>query len=275
MPTIDYQQEYDNRAAVPEHPEIFAAWRRDAEAARAALSGERDVAYGPRPRQVYDHFASGAGNAPVMMFIHGGYWRSLDKSAFSHLAHGPVAHGIDVYVPSYTLCPEVGVGDIIEEMRQAAVAIHQRAGRRVVVAGHSAGGHLAACLLATDWTARDPGLPADLVPAAFSLSGLFDLEPLRHTKVNDALGLDAAGAEAVSPMRWRPPVGKTADLVVGGAESGEYHRQSAELAQQWGRAGVAVSYQSAPSDNHFTVIAPLADASSAMTARIETLCGKG
>ena len=274
MSAIDYQKEYDNRAAVPGHPEIFAGWRRDAEAARAALPGARDVAYGPRPRQVYDMFASGAEDAPALMFIHGGYWRALDKSSFSHLARGPAAHGIDVYVPSYTLCPDISVAGIIEEIRQAAAHIYQQTGKQVVAAGHSAGGHLAACLLATDWRARSPDLPADLTPAALSLSGLFDLEPLRHTDINDALGLDAAAAEAVSPVRWPAPEGKIIDLVVGGAESGEYHRQSAALAQTWGRAGTATRYQSAPGGNHFTVIAPLADPDSALTARIAELCGK-
>ena len=272
MSTIDYQREYDNRAAVPEHPEIFEGWRRDADAARADIPGDRDVAYGPRPRQVFDHFVSRADNAPALMFIHGGYWRSLDKAFFSHLARGPVGHGIDVYIPSYTLCPEISVSEIIEELRQAVIAVHQRSGCPVTVAGHSAGGHLAACLLATNWRARDAQLPANMVAAAYSLSGLFDLAPLRHTSVNDALQLDAEGAAAVSPLLWPAPTGKTIDLIVGGAESGEYHRQSADLAQRWARGGVATRYESMPGDNHFTVIAPLMTPDSAMSARVAELC---
>lgn len=270
---IDYEAEYNNRARVPEHPEIMAGWAQAAAQAREALPGPRDLSYGERPRNLIDGFVppKREETAAVVMFIHGGYWQFLDKSSFSHLARGLFEHGIATYVPSYTLCPQARVGDIIEEMRRAVETVYRRAGRRVVVAGHSAGGHLAGALLATDWSARAGDLPAGLVPAAYSISGLFDLAPLIETSINKALGLDAAEARAASPVHWPAPKGLVLDAVVGGAESAEFHRQSAELAQVWGRAGVATRYESAPNANHFDVIAPMADPESAMTARLVSL----
>lgn len=277
MTEIDYEAEYDNRAAVPEHPEFFRYWERAAGAAREALPGARDIAYGPRPRQRMDQFAptEGATAAQALLFIHGGYWRSLDRSSFSHLARGPVAHGIDTYLPSYSLCPEVGIPDIIEELRDAAVAVHRRTEKRLVVSGHSAGGHLAAAVLATDWKARDAALPADLVTAAQSLSGLFDLAPLMKTSVNDALRLDADTAAAASPALWPAPAGKRIDLIVGGDESSEYHRQTATLAQAWGRGGSWVRTENLPGAHHFSIVASLEDPSSAFTRRLAEFCAAG
>ncbi len=272
LPSLDYEAEYNNRARVPEHMAIIGQWGRDASAARDELGGPRDLAYGDAPRNVLDGFTpTDPINGAVVMFIHGGYWQALDKSSFSHMARGPVAHGVSVYIPSYTLCPDVQISDIIAEMRTAAMAVHRLTGRLVVVAGHSAGGHLAAALLATDWPAISDDLPADLVTSAYSISGVFELAPLVHTSINGALGLDAASAAAVSPALWAAPTGKTCDAVVGGAESSEFHRQSADLAHSWGAAGVATRYESVPHANHFDVIAPMADPDSAMTARLVQL----
>lgn len=144
-------------------------------------------------------------------------------------------------------------------------------GRPLVVSGHSAGGHLAACMLATDWPAYDASLPKDLVRAAYAISGLFELEPLVTTSVNKALGLDHDAAKAASPLYWKPPAGKTLDAVVGGNESAEYHRQSRTMAEVWGRAGVATRFGVVPDANHFTAIAPLADPDSAMVKRLKEL----
>ncbi|MGF6432128.1 alpha/beta hydrolase [Bradyrhizobium elkanii] len=205
-----------------------------------------------------------------MVFIHGGYWQALDGSSSSHCARGLNGHGISVAVPSYDLCPNVTVGDIIGEMRAACREL-ARLGRPLVVSGHSAGGHLAACMLATDWPAYDASLPKDLVRAAYAISGLFELEPLVGTSINKALGLDRATARAASPLSWTPPAGATLDAVVGGTESAEYHRQSRTIVEVWGKAGVATQFGVVPDANHFTAIAPLADPGSAMVARLKQL----
>jgi arylformamidase len=183
------------------------------------------------------------------------------------MARGLNARGIAVAVPGYDLCPQVGVGAIIEQLRLACRALADAGS--LVVSGHSAGGHLAACLLATDWAPL--GVPSRLVPAAYAISGLFDLTPLLRTQVNDALGLDESEAERLSPIGWTPPSGTVFDAVVGGAESGEYLRQSASIVERWGRAGVATRYEAVPGANHFTVVAPLADPDSAMTRRLAGL----
>lgn len=270
MPGIDYAAEYNNRARVPEHLEIMAGWSRDAEAYRAARAGAwQTLGYGPGERQRIDVFP-GAGRGAIVVFIHGGYWQSLDRSAFSHLAAGLNARGVDVAVPGYDLCPHVTIADIIAQMRAAARELAQL-GRPLVISGHSAGGHLAACLLATDWPALDPALPADLVGAAYAISGLFDLAPLIETPLNAALRLDAATARAASPIDWLPPSRGSIDAVVGGAESSEFLRQSRIITEAWGRAGIAARYAEIPGANHFTVIAPLADPNSPMTARLTEL----
>ena len=134
-----------------------------------------------------------------MVYIHGGYWQALDGSFFSHLAGGLNAHGIDVAIPSYDLCPAVSVGEIIAQMRMATRELAQ-VRKPLVICGHSAGGHLAAWMLATDWRELDPSLPADLVIAAYTISGLFELVPLVETSINTALRLDHAAAIAASPL---------------------------------------------------------------------------
>jgi arylformamidase len=195
-PTVDYDVEYNNRARVPEHPALFAGWAKDAAAYRARHAPSC-ISYGPGARNMVDFFP-GDREGPIVVFIYGGYWQSLDGSSFSHLAGGLNAHGIGVAIPSYDLCPNVSVDDIIQQMRAASREL-ARLGRPLVISGHSAGGHLAACMLATDWPAFDTTLPEDLVVAAYAISGLFDLTPLVETSINKALRLDHAAARAASP----------------------------------------------------------------------------
>lgn len=268
MNAVDYEAEYNNRARVPEHPALMAAWGRDAAAWRAEHP-PRVLTYGPSERNKIDLFA-GERDGPVVVFIHGGYWQAFDGSSFSHCARGLNRHGISVAVPSYDLCPNVSIDEIIGQMRQATREL-ARFGKPLVVSGHSAGGHLAACMLATDWSAVDGSLPRHLVSAAYAISGLFDLAPLVGTSINRALGLDASSARAASPLFWKPPAHGTLDAVVGENESGEYHRQSRIIVDGWSKAGVATRFGTVPSANHFAAIAPLADPDSPMVARLKEL----
>jgi arylformamidase len=268
---IDYEVEYNNRARIPEHPALFAGWARDAAAYRERHA-PRVIAYGASARNRIDFF-TGEGSGPIVVFIHGGYWQAFDASFFSHLAAGLNAHGIGVAIPSYDLCPAVTVDEIIGQMRNAAREL-ARAGQPLVVSGHSAGGHLAACLLATDWPAFDVSLPPDLVRAAYSISGLFDLGPLVETSINRALHLDSASASAASPLFWKPPALGSLDAVVGETESVEYFRQSRTIVEAWGAAGLATRFGTVPGANHITAIAPLADPDSPMVARLKQLAGR-
>ena len=265
---IDYEVEYNNRARVPENPALIAGWARDAAAWREQHA-PRSIPYGPGARNMIDFFP-GAGEGPIVVFIHGGYWQALDGSFFSHLAGGLNAHGISVAVPSYDLCPGVTVDQIIQEMRAASREL-ARLGRSLVMSGHSAGGHLAACMLATDWPALDASLPANLVVAAYTISGLFDLEPLVETSINKAMRLDHAAARAASPLFWNAPARGSLDAVVGCDESAEYFRQSQTIVERWGAAGIATRFGTVPNANHFTAIAPLADPNSPMVLRIREL----
>jgi arylformamidase len=265
---IDYEVEYNNRARVPENPAIMAGWARDAASYRERHPPQV-IRYGSGARHVVGLF-SGDQQAPVVVFIHGGYWQALDGSSFSHLAAGLNAHGIGVAIPSYDLCPDVTVEQIIGEMREATREL-ARLGQPLVMTGHSAGGHLAACMLATDWPAFDPSLPRDLVVAAYAISGLFDLVPLVETSINKALRLDVAAARAASPLFWNAPLRGSLDAVVGEREPAEYFRQSRSIVDAWGSAGLATRFGTVAGANHFTAIAPLADPDSPMVARLKQL----
>jgi arylformamidase len=270
---VDYEVEYNNRARVPENPAIIAAWANEAKAYREAHSGRWSaIPYSRGARNSMDFFP-GDGAGPIVVFIHGGYWQALDGSFFSHLAGGLNAHGVDVALPSYDLCPSVSVGDIIEQMQRMSQRL-ARLGRPLVMSGHSAGGQLAACLLATHWRNFDSWLPEALVTAAYTISGLFDLPPLVKTSINKALQLDDGSARAASPLFWEPPVRGTLDAVVGGNESAEYFRQSRSIVEAWGAAGLATRFGIVPGANHFTAIAPLADPDSPMTLRLKQLAGR-
>lgn len=268
---VDYEKEYDNRARVPEHPQIFARWDADAAAYRADAQGaELGLKYGPSPRQTIDLFpGKGAGpDAPLAMFIHGGWWRSLSPASFSQMAKGPNAHGVDVAVVGYDLCPTVSIATITEQMRAACLALWQRHKKRITVYGHSAGGHLTACMLTTDWKALDASAPADLVPAGYAISGVFDLSPLTQVSFNKDLRLDDAEAHRMSPLLWNVPKGRVLIAAVGGIESNEFLRQSRTMAEQWSRKGAKTLYRPIAGANHFTVLDPLTAPSSAMTRHI-------
>jgi len=274
---IDYEAEYNNRARVPEYPAIFARWAADSADYRAATTAagraELGLPYGGSARQTVDIFdAAEADDPPVALFIHGGYWRAFEPQTFSFAAKGLNARNIAVAVAGYDLCPHVSMGQIVGQVRKCCLFLWERFGRRIRVFGHSAGGHLAACMLATDWRSLDPTAPVDLVPAAYSISGLFDLSPFVGLQMNQDLKLDEAEACAQSPVLWPAPAGRILDAVVGGAESAEYHRQSKLIVDEWANKGVLTRYGEIPGANHFTAIAPLADPGSGMVKRIAELC---
>ncbi|MBK1659411.1 alpha/beta hydrolase [Paracraurococcus ruber] len=250
---MDLEAEYNNRARVADSAARIAAWARDAAAFREAWAeADHALPYGAGERERLDLFRPGPGQAwPIALFLHGGYWQALDRSFFSHAARGLLAEGVAVAIASYDLCPAVPLARIVDQARGAAAMLHRRTGRRIVATGHSAGGHLTAMLMATDWRALDPALPADLVPAGLPISGVFELAPLLGTSIATALQLSRAEAEALSP-RNLPPPGGALHLVVGGAESDEFLRQSRDFAVHWGG-----TFEALPGLNHFTVLDPL------------------
>ncbi len=250
---LDLENEYNNRARVPDYPAIMEGWQRDAAAFRAAHPhAQLAVSYGPTERQRLDIFWPGPKRqAPMAVFWHGGYWRALDRSYFSHLAAGLVARGVAVAMPSYDLCPYVPLTEIITQARRAARFLYERTGAPMLGMGHSAGGHLAAMVLAQE---------TEAVPAILPISGLFDLAPLVATTVNDALKLSLTDAVALSPVSLPKPAHRGLHAVAGTDESGEYHRQTRAIAAAWGGTHEETA------GNHFTVIAPLTDPTSALVA---------
>ncbi len=260
---LDLEAEYNNRAAVPDHPAVMARWTADAEAARSAHP-PTVLPYGPGEREAMDLFEAGPG-APVAVFIHGGYWQALDRSWFSWVAPALLRQGVSVAVPSYDLAPRVRLGRIIAQAREAVELVRARTGARPVVFGHSAGGHMAACMLSEGRAA-----------AAVAISGLFDLAPLVRTSLNDALRLDAREAAALSPIHWPVPNGSTPggtvlDCIVGADETAEFVRQSRDMAEFWGAKGVETRFEALPGLNHFTVVDPLADPDSGLVKRVVEL----
>lgn len=270
MTALDLEAEYNNRARVPEHPGIIAKWKSDAEAFRAShRNAEPGISYGPGARQTLDIFwPDTSREAPLALFIHGGYWQALDPSSFSHLAKVPNEKGVAFALCGYDLCPQVKVADIIEQVRASVLHLWKRHGRRLIASGHSAGGHLTACLLATDWKKYDADAPEDLVPSGLSISGLFDLTPLVPTTVNNALKMDETEAAKNSPLHW-PLTGKRMlDAWVGGVESSEYLRQSRVAADEWKKRGAETAYREVAGANHFTVLDPLTDPGSEISLRL-------
>jgi arylformamidase len=252
-------------------PAIIAGWEADAAQFRDAAGGELGLSYGPHERTRTDIFRSKEDHGGAhAVFIHGGYWQNLDRAYFSHLAQGLEFHGIPMAVPSYPLCPQVSVADIVADMQRFCLWLWKRSGRRLVVAGHSAGGHLAACMAATEWPAL--GGPARLVTGGLGISGIYDLRPLIPTSINKALKLDEKTARAVSPLCWPAPHGVRFEAWVGGQESPEYLRQTTSLEAAWRGSGIECSSVVADGSDHFTVVAPLAQPESPMTLALAALC---
>lgn len=257
--------QYDNRARVPEHPRFLGRWAEDSARVRAERRCTLDIAYGDGPAERLDvfHPARGAAPAPVFVFIHGGWWRALDKADHSFVAPALTDAGALVIVPNYALCPGVGIDAIVLQMARAVAwawrhaAAHGGDPARIVVGGHSAGGHLAAMLLTCRWPQLAPDLPPALLRAGLAISGVFDLEPLRQAPfLQKDLRLTPAWTRRLSPVRLPAP-GAPLLAVDGGDESGEFHRQREAIRAAWGAAAVPVC-ESIAGTHHFSVLDELA-----------------
>ncbi len=256
--------QYNNRARVADHAQVLAGWAEASALARAQSRCELDIAYGSGPGETLDIFPTAQASAPVLVFIHGGYWRALDKADHSFVAPGFAQDGAVVVVPNYALCPAVSIEHIALQMAAALawtyrhIAQHGGDPSRIVVVGHSAGGHLAAMLLCCRWKMLGEDLPAQLVHAAMGISGLYDLEPLRLTPFLQAdLRLTPAAVKRCSPAFFARPKGKFY-TAVGLEESDEFLRHNRLIRDAWGPTTVPVC-ETLPGANHFNVLHSLAD----------------
>ena len=254
---------YNNRALVTDYARHFGQWSEASDDARDAHPCQRDMAYGESAMEKLDVFPAAKKGAPVVVFIHGGYWRSLDKSDHSFIAPAFVNQGACVVIPNYTLCPVATIPQIVMQMVKALAWTYRNARKyggdpnRITVIGHSAGGHLAAMMLACVWPAYTKDLPADLVKNALSISGLYDLEPVMHTPfLKDSLQLTPEQVRLSSPA-WmpRPRQGKLY-AVVGADESAEFLRHSTMIQSAWGKNAVPVC-EAIAGRNHFSVLEDL------------------
>lgn len=255
-----YDRMYNNRALVPDHADYFARWDSRSRAARASMACELDVPYGEGPMETLDIFPARQPNAPVVVFIHGGYWRSLDKADHSFIAPALHALGAAVVIPNYALCPAVTIPDIVMQMVHAVAWAWRHARSfggdpgRLRVYGHSAGGHLASMMLACDWTQVGADLPAHLVQDALSISGLYDLQPLLTTPfLQSSLRLTPEDARRASPALLPKPSRGRLFTVAGADESSEFVRHNHLIQQAWGRARVPVCEDLAGL-NHFSIV---------------------
>jgi len=269
MATLDLEAEYNNRARVANSGEIIARWAQASIAARSELKGDLDIAYGQKPRNAYDLYAGHQtkGRAPLVAYVHGGYWQRGDRREYAFVARELVKRGVTVAIPSYTLCPDCSIADIVAEMELFLAALWAKTKQRPVLVGHSAGGHIAAMLMASRLPRADA--PADLVKAAYGLSGVYDLPPLIPTSLNAALKLDQPTACALSPM-FGPQPSQAGEFVaaVGGDESSEFIRQATDFASAWSGGKVAIESKIVAARNHFTIVDELCRPGSVMLDRV-------
>lgn len=257
--------EYDNRAKVPEFESINAGWSQRSDALRAANPKARiDLAYDDHPRARFDLFLPDAANPPLHVFIHGGYWQWNVKDNYAFLAEPFLASGIAFANIEYPLCPDVDLTALVSHVRSALAHLWRHGDELgydrndIQVSGNSAGGHLTGVAMTTDWPGFAEDLPPDLVKSAIPISGIYDVEPIRHTPIGDPLGLDADSARTLSPM-FAPPRTRTRTLVALGAHEGrEFHRQAEAFAENARRHGADVRIASIAGANHFTVLESLA-----------------
>ena len=256
---------FNNSNAVKDSSAILAGWELQSAEMRAAYPQHLDLRYGPRERNRIDFLNAGV-KGPTLVFIHGGYWQARAKETFTFCAAGPMAHGINVAFVGYTLAPDATLDEIVSEVRTSIDFLATELGalggdpNRMIVSGWSAGGHLSSMMLA------HPRIKAGLL-----ISGIYDLEPIEYTYLNEKLRLDKAMADRNSPMQQHGGADKPVAIVVGSGELPLQRKQSADFAAHRARYGLPVIYEEIPGANHFTIMETLSSPSGRMTTLVRQL----
>jgi arylformamidase len=274
----ELEAQYNNRLRVPEFAQRLEQWLQRSHQQQALSECRLDLAYGPGTRDRFDYYPCGDPHAALLIYIHGGYWQAGDKSQYGFVSEGPRASGFNVAILNYDLCPQVDFENIPTQLTRALIVLFGQAEelgfdpKQIILSGHSAGGHLTALLLATDFSQHDSQLPVSLFKAGISISGVFDLIPLIPTSINTALGLDENRARPLSPIHMHPVSGTPLVTAVGGDESEEFLRQSAAMSKAWSCNGLRQGqYLEIPNCNHFTIVEQLADYQGQLCASLREL----
>lgn len=266
--------QYNLRARHPDALELIQQGAEWSARTRATLRCDLDIAYGDSEAERLDIFPAATPRRPILVFIHGGYWQRLDKADYSFVAEGFVPADVNVVTINYGLAPKFGMDEIARQVRASLAWTWRHAGDfganrdRIYVSGHSAGGHLTAMMMMTQWSAFERGLPSDLVKGGCAISGIYDLEPIRLSHVNDALHMGKAEARRNSPIFMIPPTEAPMILAVGGDESEEFLRQQEAFAKALSDSGQTPHIVGMPGLHHFTVILALARANSPLNDEV-------
>jgi arylformamidase len=278
QPSLDAQ--YNNRAKVANVDDYKAAQYVASDRVRGSMRAVLDIAFGPGADERLDLFLPETANsASVHVFFHGGYWKSNHKEEFAFAATPFIDAGAIVAVVEYSLIPSVTMAELIRQCRAATGWVWRNAAAyggdpdRITVSGHSAGGHITAMMMATDWPVFDSDLPAGLVKAGIGISGLYDLVPVQISSQNDDLGLTTEEAVEFSPMLMEPKGGGKILLPVGGDEGPEFIRQSDDLAAAWCAKGVDAKSWVLPGDNHFSIVNQYIDPHSVLSRAARDFIG--
>lgn len=276
--TAYWESQYNNRQAVPDFQRYFDRWGLRSEETRRTRRCYLDVAYGSHPMEKMDIFQARGASRACLMFIHGGYWRALDKKDHSFVAAELVEHGVTVAVPNYALCPSVTVEDIVRQILQACAWLYRNATNfgapagGIYVCGHSAGGHLTAMAMAAMFPAFAADLPSKVVLGGLAISGIYDLRDIVHVpSINGDVRLTAEAAEKVSPLFYPPATNAPLYLACGGKELPPFLAQQAALAKKWRK--VVAGEIACPEDNHFSILEHFGEPSSALFSATMKMMG--
>ena len=271
--------QYELERIVPDAASYAEFYEGESEKVRADLEHRLNVPFGPTLAEHSDIYPAGE-DAPVLIYIHGGYWRSRTSKEFGYVARGPVSMGVATVVVNYALCPDVTIDEIVRQARAAVAWVHANARSfggdpgRIHVAGHSAGGHLAAMLLGTDWEGAY-GMPKGIIQGATAISGLFDLAPFPYTFLQPKLQLSWDQTLRNSPILHIPDDAPPLLLVYGEEETAEFGRQSEDYLAAWRSKGLEVEVLTMPDKNHYDVIDGFLDAESPLCSAILRRMGVG
>ena len=262
--------QYNNRLHVPDYATYLARWEQLSAQTVRKLPAIKDIRYGDLDRERLDIYPAVRPDSKVLVFIHGGYWHLLDRSMFQFIADGFHAYGVTTVLVGYPMAPEVSIDQIVLSCRSAIRWLYRNLPAyhadpdQIYVSGHSAGGHLAAMLMATDWKNFDPGLPPGLLKGTCTVSGLFNLDPIRLSNINKVLNMDAETARRNSPVFLDPSKDCPLIIAVGEAETAEFKDQSRELDTRWKNKGIVMQLSQLPAQNHFSIVETVVDPRSSL-----------